>query len=83
MPETYDVAVDFMDMTDDHRLWARAADNGAGVETTVGRHVVVGDEDTDSRVARIVSVDAESNLELEVLPGVVKSHLDLLSPAGK
>jgi hypothetical protein len=43
--------------------------------------VVVGDEDADPRVARILMVDADGNLELEVLPGTVESHLDLLAPA--
>lgn len=81
MPETYDIAVDFMDMTDDHRLWVRAADTRRGLDPIVGRHVVVGDEDADPRVARILMVDADGNLELEVLPGTVESNLDLLAPA--
>jgi len=53
-PETYDVAVDFMDMTDDHCLWARSADTRPGLDAIVRRHVVVGDDDADPRVARIV-----------------------------
>ncbi len=81
MPETYDIAVDFMDMTDDRRLWVRPADARPGLDPIVGRHVVVGDEDADPRVARILMVDADGNLELEVLPGTVESHLDLLAPA--
>jgi len=81
VPETYDIAVDFMDMTDDRRLWVRPADVRPGLDPIVGRHVVVGDEDADPRVARILMVDADGNLELEVLPGTVESHLDLLAPA--
>ncbi len=81
MHETYDIAVDFMDMTNEHRLWARAADARPGLDLTVGGHVVVGDEDADARVARIVSVDADGNLELEVLAGTVEAHLDLVAPA--
>ena len=44
-------------------------------------HVVVGDEDADSKVARIVAVDDDNNVELGALPGSVESHSDLLAPA--
>jgi hypothetical protein len=39
------------------------------------------DEDADPKVARIVAVDADGNVEMEVLPGSVESHSDLLAPA--
>lgn len=81
MADTFDISVDFMDMTNEHRLWARAADARPDLDTAVGGHVVIGDEDADPRVARVVSFDADGNLELEVLPGTVESHLDLLAPA--
>lgn len=81
MPDDYEIAVDFMDMTNDRRLWVRASDSRPGVELSVGRHVVVGDEDADPRVARIVAVDADGNIKLEVLPGSVESHSDLLTSA--
>ncbi|MGH9230663.1 MAG: hypothetical protein ACRD07_18375, partial [Acidimicrobiales bacterium] len=42
---TYDLAVDFMDMTNDLRLWARPAHLRPRFEPSVRRHVVVGDED--------------------------------------
>jgi len=76
-----DVAVDFMDMTDDHRLWARPADVRAGIDLVAGRHVIVGDDDADPRVARIVAVDEDGNLDLEILDGSVESHADLLARA--
>lgn len=79
MVDPYDVAVDFMDMTDDRHLWARSVDARANVEISVGRHVIVGDDDADPKVARIVSVDPDGNVELEVLPGTVQSHADLLA----
>jgi hypothetical protein len=79
--DDFEIAVDFMDMTDDRRLWARAGDARPGIEIAVGRHVIVGDEDADPKVAQIVSVDADGNIELEVLPGSVESHADLLTPA--
>ena len=81
MADTYDIAVDFMDMTDDRRLWARPADVRRDVDLGAGRHVVVGDDDADPKVARIVSIDSDGNVELEVLPGSVDSHLDLLAQA--
>ncbi|MFN8104191.1 MAG: hypothetical protein U0U69_06990 [Acidimicrobiia bacterium] len=81
MADDFEIAVDFMDMTDDRHLWARAADARAGVQIAVGRHVVVGDDDADPKVARIVTIDADENIELEVLPGSVESHADLLTPA--
>jgi hypothetical protein len=82
-PKTFhhQINVDFRDMTNDGRLWVRDADARPGVEIAVGRHVVVGDEDADPKVARIVSVDADGNVELEVLLGSVESHADLLTLA--
>ena len=55
MHDEYEIAVDFMDMTDERHLWARAADARPGIALSIGRHVVVGDEDADSKVARIVA----------------------------
>jgi len=77
--DTYDIAVDFMDMTNDLRLWARPADLRPGFDASVGVHVVVGDEDAEPRVARVVAIDPDGNLELQVLPGSVESHRDLLA----
>ena len=81
MPDNCDIAIDFMDMTDARRLWARAADIRPGFDVVVGRYAVVGDEDADPRVAQIVAVDTDGNVELEVLRGAVESHLDLLARA--
>lgn len=80
MADTYDIAVDFMDMTNDLRLWARPADLRPGFEPSVGLHAVVGDEDAEPRVARIVTIDPDGYIELKVLPGSVESHRDLSRP---
>ena len=56
MTDTHDIAVDFMDMTDDHRLWARASDVREGFEPAVGRYAIVGDDDADPRAARIEDI---------------------------
>jgi hypothetical protein len=77
----YDLAVDFMDMSDDRRLWTRSVDAVSDVKLIPGHHVIVGDDDADAKVARIISVDVDGNIELEVLQGSVESHYDLLTTA--
>ena len=77
----YDLAVDFMDMTAARRLWTRRADARPGFEVKVGGYAIVGDDDADPRVARIVDIDPDGNIELEVLDGTVEAHLDLVTPA--
>ena len=81
MDDGYDVAVDFIDMTDDRRLWVQPLDVRPGLDLSVGRHVVVGDDDADPKVARVATIDPDGNVELEILPGSVESHADLLAPA--
>ena len=55
-------------MTDDHHLWVRPGDVRPDFEAQVDRGVVIGDDDDDPRIARIVAIDDERNVELEVLP---------------
>lgn len=81
MAETPDIAVDFMDMTDDRRLWARAADVRRGFEPVVGGYAVVGDDDADPRAARILAIRDDGLLHLEVLPGPLDAHRDVLARA--
>lgn len=76
----FDIAVDFMDMTQDRRLWVTPRDVRDGLVVAVGVHAVVGDEDADPAVARILTIDEDGNLELEILPGNVESHRGLLPP---
>jgi hypothetical protein len=76
----YELAIDYMDMTNDMHVLTRTSDARPGFDATVGRYVIVGDEDAAPNVARIVAVDA-GIVELEVLPGSVESHRHLLSPA--
>ncbi len=81
MNGAYDISVDYMDMTNDRHLWVRSADARPGVEVFAGRHVIVGDDGSDPKVARIVAVDADGYIELEVLSVSVESHADLLTSA--
>jgi hypothetical protein len=81
IPVPYDLEVDFMDMTADRRLWTRAADARNDFVAVVGRHVVVGCEDADPAVARILTVDVEGRIELEILRGPVSAHRGLLASA--
>ena len=69
-----------MDMTDDRRLWARRSDARNAFRAEVGGYVIVGDEDADPRVARIVDIDPDGNIELEVLAGSVEANLGLVTP---
>ncbi|MGB6059031.1 MAG: hypothetical protein WBF71_12305 [Microthrixaceae bacterium] len=81
MTEIHDIAVDFMDMTDDRRLWARSVDVREGFEPAVGRYAIVGDDDADPRVARIDAITEDGLLRLEVLPGPVEEHRAVLARA--
>ena len=76
-----DIAIDFMDMTNDRHVWACPSDARSGLHVATGRYVVVGDDDADAAVALVIAVDAAGNIELEVLPGSVESHRDLLTLA--
>lgn len=76
-----DLVVDFMDMTNDRRLIARLVDARIGYQAAVGSYAIVGDADADPRVARILSIDEQGIIELEVLPGSVEANRDLLAPA--
>jgi hypothetical protein len=44
-----------------------------------GSYVVVGCEDADSAVARILSVEADGAIEVQVVPGKVEEHRHLLT----
>jgi hypothetical protein len=77
--EAHDIAVDFMDMTNDGRLWVRAADVHDGFEPAAGRCAVVGDDDADPRAARIVEISDDGLIHLEVLPGPLEAHGEALA----
>ena len=76
MPDDYEIAVDFMDMTNDRHLWARAGDARPDLELFVGRHVVVGDEDADLKVARVIAECRPEWVFLENVAGHVTLGLE-------
>ncbi|HWE56531.1 MAG TPA: hypothetical protein VG435_13540 [Acidimicrobiales bacterium] len=77
----YDLEIDFMDMTDDRHVLTRLQDARHGLTPTVGRYVTVGSEDADPAVARVVKIDDDGIIELEVLPGPLETYRDLLTRA--
>ncbi len=81
MATSYDIAVDFMDMRNDGRLWTRMSDVRPGFVPIAGQYAIVGDEDADPAVARIISVDIERGIQLQVLDGSVEEHRHLLTTA--
>ncbi len=77
----YDIAVDFMDMRNDGRLWTRMKDVRPGFVPIAGQYAIVGCEDAFPAVARIITVDIEQGIQLEVLEGSVDDHRHLLTTA--
>ena len=75
-----DLSVDFMDMTDDRHLVTRVVDARPGYVPVVG-YAVVGDDGADPMVARILSIDTDGIIDLQVLPGSVEAHRHVLAPA--
>ena len=45
------------------------------------RYAVVGDDGADPMVARILSIDADGIIDLQVLPGSVEAHRHVHAPA--
>jgi hypothetical protein len=76
----YDLAVDLMDMNSDMRLFARPSDVRPGFQAGIGGYAIVGDEDADPRVARIVDIDSDGNIELEILRGSVEANRRFVTP---
>ncbi len=75
----YDIWVDFMSMMDDRRVWTRMKDVRAGFVPIAGQYAVVGCEDAFPAVARIITVDIEQGIQLEVLEGNVDDNRHLLT----
>jgi len=75
----WDLWVDFQRMQDNRRLLARARNARPGITLVAGMYLVVGSEDAEPAVARVLTVTADGSVELEVLDGPVDQHRDLLA----
>ena len=75
----WDLWVDFQRMQDNRRLLARAKNARPGLALVAGMYLVVGSEDAEPAVARVLTVTADGSVELEVLDGPVDQHRDLLA----
>lgn len=74
----WDLWVDFMRTDGDGLTHASSRNASPGVTLEVGEHIVVGNEDADPAVARVVSVDDDGVVFVAVLPGPVEAHSSLL-----
>ncbi len=77
----FDIWVDFMSMMNDGRVWTRMRDVRPGFVPIAGQYAIVGCEDAFPAVAKIVTVDIEHGIQLEVLDGSVEEHRHLLTTA--
>ena len=75
---TWDLWVDYLRTDGDGFTHTSTRKARPGVELGVGAHVVVGNEDAEPAVARVVSVDEDGVVLVAVLPGPVDAHRDLL-----
>lgn len=73
-----DLWVDFQRMQDNGRLLARARNGRPGLSLVAGMYLIVGCEDAEPAVARVVAITADGSVELLVLPGPVDAHRNLL-----
>jgi len=74
----WDLWVDFHRVDADGLTHASLKDATDGSAIEPGRYVIVGDEDADPAVARVIEVRADGVVLLRVLPGHADEHLDLL-----
>ncbi len=75
---SWDLWIDYL-RTDGEGLTHGSTHNAApGVRLLVGQHVVVGNEDADPAVARVVSVGDDGVVLVAVLPGPVDGNRSLL-----
>jgi hypothetical protein len=75
---TWDLWVDYLRTDGDGLTHTSTRNAGPGVVLRVGDHVVVGNEDADLAVARVVSVGDDGVVLVAVLPGPVEAHRSLL-----
>ena len=78
MAASWDVWVDYHRRDGDGLTHASLKDLERPIDLRVGGYIVVGNEEADSAVAEVVSIDDRGILLLRVLPGPADDHRDLL-----
>lgn len=77
-----DFTVDFTNVDSDGLTHASMRDAVRPDRVVVGAHLVVGDDDADPAVARVVDVNPDSGIVLlNVLPGHAEEHQHLVEGA--
>jgi hypothetical protein len=75
---SWELWVDYQRRDGDGLTHASVKDVSRGVALEVGGFVVVGNEEADSAVAEIVSIDERGIVLLRVLPGSCEDHRHLV-----
>lgn len=75
---TWDLWVDYLRTDGDGLTHTSTRNARPGVTLREGSHLIVGNEDADPAVARVVSVDEDGVVLVAVLPGPVEAHRNLL-----
>jgi hypothetical protein len=75
----WDLWVDFQRMQDSGSLLARSRNARPGLTLVAAMYLVVGCEDAEPAVARVLAVTADGSVELQVLEGPVDLHRNLLA----
>ena len=75
---TWDLWIDFQAQDEGGLTPALVEHARLGVDVTAGRYLLVGSEDSELAVARIVSVDPDGVVQTRVLPGPAAEHFHLI-----
>jgi hypothetical protein len=75
----WDLWVDYLRTDGDGLTHASLRNARPGVTLSPGQHIIVGNEDAEPAVARVVTID-EGVVLVAVLPGPVDDHRRLLRP---
>jgi hypothetical protein len=75
---TWDLWIDFQAEDGDGLTPALAEHARPGINLEAGTYVLVGSDDSDVAVARVVSVESDGLVYTRVLPGPASEHLHLV-----
>lgn len=75
---SWDLWVDYHRTDENGLTHSNVRNAAAGVELRAGSHIVVGNEEADPAVAKIIEVHADGTILVSVLPGPVDTHLHLV-----